>query len=606
MTSAEQVKARLDVVTVLQGYLKLDKAGANYKARCPFHSEKSPSFFVSPSRDIWHCFGCGKGGDIFEFVMQMDGVEFSTALRTLAERAGIELNPQDREERSEKSKLLALLEEATLFFESNLKSYSAGLEYLRDRGLTSETIKEYRLGFAPDSWRALGDYLKRKGYADTEIEKCGLAIQGNRGPYDRFRSRIVFPLTDALSRPVGFAGRIFTSSVEMQGKEDQGAKYINTPQTVLYDKSRFLYGFDKAKNEIRHEKSVVVVEGNIDLILSQQAGIKNTVAVSGTALTESHIVSLRRIADSVVFAFDVDSAGVDATRRALEIAYTHDFHVRVVDIEGGKDPADIVAKNPELWRTMVKDAVDSIAFFLKKSIGESSALDPFAKKRVGETILPLVARLSNEIERAHWVRELGRVLKIGEDALWRELGKYKTKNAQAPEAQIPTTEVVAPVPISRKGRLEERIVGLLLLEPKLAMLGDLPVKAECSLAVTGEIFEYLTKRLSSGTVNEILAELPEDLRREASRFLFEAEVFTVEDGTREEEFLNVLHAWRELSLKEKLARLHEEIERLELVGKKEESRAHMEEFHKLTVHLSNIVTLHSYYNDQKNKKENRS
>ncbi|MEK7576424.1 MAG: CHC2 zinc finger domain-containing protein, partial [Patescibacteria group bacterium] len=242
MTSAEQVKARLDVVTVLQSYLKLDKAGANYKARCPFHSEKSPSFFVSPARDIWHCFGCGKGGDIFEFVMQMDGVEFSSALRTLAERAGIELNPQDREERGEKSKLFALLEEATVFFESNLTSYAAGLEYLHGRGLTPETVKEFRIGFAPDSWRALGDYLKRKGYTEVEIEKCGLAIQGNRGPYDRFRSRIIFPLTDALGRPIGFAGRIFTTSKEV-AKEEQGAKYINTPQTVLYDKSRFLYGF---------------------------------------------------------------------------------------------------------------------------------------------------------------------------------------------------------------------------------------------------------------------------------------------------------------------------------------------------------------------------
>jgi DNA primase len=258
-----------------------------------------------------------------------------------------------------------------------------------------------------------------------------------------------------------------------------------------------------------------------------------------------------------------------------------------------------------LWQKMVSDAADSIAFFLKKLVGGATSLDPFAKKRVGDEILPLVARLNNEIERAHWMRELGRVLHISEEALWRELEKHKTKTIVSPDPQSPVLEATEPTPPSRKGRLEERIAGLLLLEPRFATLCDMPAKADCSLSVTGELFEHLTKHLSSTTISEIISGLPEDVQREAGRFLFEAEIFATEGVSREEEFLNLTHAWRELSLKEKLARLREEIEHLEYTGKKEESQEHLQEFNRLTAHLADVVTLHSYYNDKKNKKEKR-
>jgi DNA primase len=601
MTTAEQVKARLDVVTLIQSYLKLDKAGINFKAPCPFHSERTPSFFVSPARDSWHCFGCGKGGDIFAFVMEIDGVEFPQALRMLADRAGIELHPQDREERSEKAKLYKLLEDATCFFESNLESFSAGLEYLQGRGVIPETIKEFRLGFAPDSWRALGDYLKRKGYTEAEIEKCGLSVRGSRGPYDRFRSRIIFPLVDTLGRPVGFAGRILGVSSD---EDPVGAKYINSPQTALYDKSRFLYGFDKAKNDIRQQKTAVLVEGNIDLILSHQAGVKNTVAVSGTALTESHLTMLRRLADSLVFALDVDKAGIAASRRALELSYAQDFNVRVADIEGGKDPADIVAKDPTMWRTIIENALDSIAFFLKKSIGDSQPSDPLTKKKIAGDILPLVARIANEIEKAHWVRELARILKIGEEAIWRELNKY-SKNTEAVLSIPEVPQENVPHELTRKARLEERIIGFLLLEPGLAALGDLPLRSECSLAITGDLLERLTSHISQGTIGEILKELPEDARRSADRYLFEAELFAESVVTREEEYLNTIRSWKELSIKEKLSNLRLEIEQLEKSGSREETRVRMDEFQKLTAHLSGIMTLHNYYNDKKEKKEKR-
>ncbi|MEK7643373.1 MAG: DNA primase, partial [Patescibacteria group bacterium] len=364
MTPAEQIKGRLDIVSFIQGYIKLEKAGINYKARCPFHGEKTPSFFVSPARDGWHCFGCGKGGDMFTFLMEMEGIEFPEALRILAERTGVELKAGGPgEDRSQKTKLLAVLEEATRFFESNLKHEEEVKRYLKERGLSDETISSFRIGFAPDGWRTLSEHIKRQGYTDEELEQAGLAVQGSKGAYDRFRSRIIFPLEDALGRVIGFGGRIFPPNA----KAEEGAKYINTPQTALYDKSRFLYGFNKAKTAIRTARHTVVVEGYMDCILSHQAGVAQTVAVSGTALTSSHLSMMRRLADAVTFAFDVDKAGIDASRRAVNLAYEQEFHVRVADIEGGKDPADIVLQDSRAWIKMVDDSMESIQFFLKKA-----------------------------------------------------------------------------------------------------------------------------------------------------------------------------------------------------------------------------------------------
>ncbi|MDA1335058.1 MAG: DNA primase [bacterium] len=589
MTPTEEIKSRIDVATLVSSYIKLDKAGVNFKARCPFHSEKTASFHVSPSRDIWHCFGCGKGGDIFKFVMEMDGLEFVEALRVLADRAGVELKREDSGVRSLRLKLLSIMDEATDFFENNLKNNEPAKKYLGERGLKVETIKEFRLGFAPDSWRVLGDHLKRKGYSDVEIEKAGLAIQGNKGPYDRFRSRIMFPLEDGTGRVIGFTGRIF-------GEESEGAaKYINSPQTMLYDKSNFLYGYGKSKGEIRQAKCAVVVEGQMDMIMSYQAGVRNVVAVSGTALTDTHLKSLKRLCEDLVFSFDVDDAGIDASRRAVGMAHAQDFHVRIADIEGGKDPADMVLNNVDGWKKTVEGAKESISFFLKKAVGDASPTDPRSKKKIGDEILPLVSRLGNEIERAHWVRELAKILKITEDALWRELSKYKS--GAAPVMVEPVTEPVETRELTRKGRLEERIAGFLLVRPELASLGDLPIKADCSLVSTGELFERLNKGSKAAILEEFLRELPSDLKNEASRLAFEAEVFAESGSATEQEYMSMLHAWRELSLKEKLETLRGEIERLEVLGDKEKCKEHMKEFNQLATHLASVVTLHSQASD---------
>ena len=590
MTSSEEVKSRLDVVTLIQSYIKLDKSGVNFKARCPFHSEKTASFYVSPARDIWHCFGCGKGGDIFKFVMEMDGLDFPEALRMLAERAGVAISRTDAESRSNRARLLGVLEAAADFFEKNLNAEKEPSAYLQKRGVLSETIKQFRLGFAPDGWRVTGDYLRRAGYTDAEIEKAGLSVEGARGPYDRFRSRIIFPLEDATGRVIGFGGRIFPPT---SPEESVGAKYINTPQTALYDKSRYLFGLNKAKTEIRRSGKALVVEGYLDSILSYQAGAQNVVAVSGTALTENHLRMLRRLSDELVFSFDVDRAGVDATRRAVELAYKEDFNVRIVDIDGGKDPADIVLKDPKAWLDMVKNAKESIAFFIAKTLGSLTSSDAGAKKKIGKDILPLVARLQNEIEKAHWARELSRILRVGEEAIWKELAKYKPGVPLESRDELPAAE------LTRKARLEERIIGMALLDSRLIMLGEMPPKADCSLLSTGE----LSERLQKGINDEFFKSLPDDLRREAERYLFEAEILAGSIERREEEFITLLRDWRELAIKEKLSGLRADIERLEALGKKEETRLHLEKFQELTRHLADVTSLHSQKYDKKSKKE---
>ena len=601
MTPAEQVKSRLDVVSLVGSYIKLDKAGVNFKARCPFHSEKTASFYVSPARETWHCFGCGKGGDVFTFVMEMDGLDFPEALKLLADRAGVEIRHESSGERSIRSRLCELLEEAARFFQENLEGEKEISAYLTRRGLRDDTIKTFRIGYAPDGWRVLSEHLKRKGYSDPEIEKAGLTVQGGRGPYDRFRSRIIFPLEDSLGRVVGFGGRIYPPDA----KNEEGAKYINTPQTELYDKSRYLYGFSRAKNGIRREGNAVVVEGYMDCILSQQAGVENTVAVAGTALTESHLGMIHRLADALILAFDTDKAGFEASRRSVDLAHAQGFNVKLVEIEGGKDPADIVLKNPETWQKMVAGAKESIAFFLNKAVGSSLPQDPIAKKKIGDNVLPMVARLKNEIERAHWVRELAKILRVSEEALWRELERHvRTKTA----ASLPESELAAPSAppeMSRKARLEEGIVGLLLLEPRLSALGDIPEKGDTALMATGELCDRLRAGGFHVIKEEFFVSLPEDLRREAERYLFEAEVVSeISPIPVEEEFTEMLRSWKELLIKEKLAALQEEIERLEALGRREETQIQMERFGELTKHLAHIGSLHAQANEKKGKKEN--
>jgi DNA primase len=470
----DQIKERVDIVDLISGYLKLQKSGVNYKARCPFHNEKTPSFFVSPERQIWHCFGCHAGGDIFSFVRQIEGIEFADALRILAARAGIELHhrsPEYKQFQTARTRLYEICELATKFFEKQLWESKTGREalmYLRERGLTDDSIKSFRLGYAPDSWQALGNFLGR-GFSNEEILAAGLVVKKSDnlklGFYDRFRSRIIFPIFDLNGQVVGFSGRIFPeAALATTGDQNAGAKYINTPQTLIYDKSKILYGLDKAKLDIRQKNKCLVVEGNIDVIMSHQVGVTNTIASSGTALTDSHLKIIKRYTDNLDLCFDADSAGALATERGVDLALARGFNVGIVAIDepGLKDPADYVKKYGQKWAEFSQKSKPFLEFYFETARKSFDITTALGKKLLTQKLMPFLASLVNKVEQAHWVSEIALALKVKEDVIFQQLSLVKPISFESQEEDnFATTEG------EKFDVLEEGVLALIMRKPQL-------------------------------------------------------------------------------------------------------------------------------------------
>lgn len=515
MSSAvEQIKSRLNVADVVGAYIKLEKAGLNLRARCPFHNEKTPSFYVSPERGTYHCFGCNKGGDLISFVEEIEGVDFIGALEILARRAGIELKDYDRGERDKNNRLYRLLDEASQLYEARLVDTPAALAYLKKRGLSAETIKTWRLGFVPDGWSFIFDGLKARGFSDGEMEQAGLvskSAQGGqsrgRAVYDRFRNRLMFPLSDQGGRIVGFTGRIFDASTSKVVE----AKYVNTPATTLYDKSSLLYGFDRAKTEIRRQDVAVLVEGQLDLILSHQAGVTNAVAVSGTALTEKHLTIIKRLTDNLIVAFDADSAGVKAARRALGLALGLGLEVLVAELPAGLDPADLILKDPTAWSAATKTAKPIIDFFLGIVTGRDLN-DREKKQAVTKEVLPLVKLLTSPIDQAHYIAKIAGLIAVPEESVRAELARSKVEEIISPTGEIPP--VTSPVvTTSRSQRLLRRLLGLLWWQEmqSTSSINSEELIRELETAVTKEVWAGLSAPLVSLKAGLILeAELAYD------------------------------------------------------------------------------------------------
>ncbi|MDZ4231697.1 MAG: DNA primase, partial [Candidatus Pacearchaeota archaeon] len=384
LSPTEEIKERLDIADVVRDYVKLEKAGANLRAICPFHSERSPSFFVSPVRQTWHCFGgCGEGGDIFTFIMKIEGVEFRDALHMLAERAGVQLpsrGPEVERTESQRKRLSDLVELASQFFEKQLASSEDALLYLASRKVSKEGIAKWRIGYAPLAKRALLDFLLTRGFTEREAMSAGLGVRTEQGVLDRFRGRIIFPVCDTQSRVLGFGGRLLREAEGM-------AKYLNCPNTILYDKSRALYGLDKAKVAIRRQDALVLVEGYMDVILVFESGFENVVASSGTALTPSQLRILKRYTDNLILAFDMDTAGDTATRRGIDLALEQGFHVKVVEMPKGTDPADVASSSSEEWGERVKTASSILAFYLSSALSRFDKNSPEGKGKIAGEVL---------------------------------------------------------------------------------------------------------------------------------------------------------------------------------------------------------------------------
>jgi len=493
----EEIKGRVDIIELVSQYIKLRKTGANYSALCPFHSEKSGSFFVSPARQMWKCFGCGKHGDIFTFVQEIEGVEFGDALRILAAKAGVELKRPTREAvelKTERQRLYEACELAAKFYEKQLEGSLAGREakkYLLGRALSLESIASWRIGWAPASWQGLHDFLAAEGFVDSEIISAGLAAASAGGRvYDRFRGRIMFPISDFNSQVVGFGGRIFESEDGGPAKNGPGEpfgvkpasaqgyglakepKYLNTSNTLLYDKSRILYGLDRAKVDIRKQNACILVEGYTDVIMSTQAGVKNVVASSGTALTPFQLAVVKRFTDNLVLGYDMDLAGDTANARGIELALAAGFNVSVARPPyEDKDPADVIAADPEDWRKAVAGAKTIMEFYFERAFSGRDAAAPRGKKEIAALLLPPIKRIANAIEQSFWLQKLAGRLGAREEDLRLELKKVKLNeyNANTPAGKGGQIGVqVKPW----NERLENRLLVLTVKFPKTAGLID--------------------------------------------------------------------------------------------------------------------------------------
>ncbi len=409
--TVQQVKDRLNITDVVSGYVKLERAGQNMRARCPFHAEKTPSFIVSPDRGTYHCFGCGVGGDIFSFVEAIEGVDFKGALKMLAEKAGVELVYSKGEKKDDKDRLFEAMEAATIFYQTKLTDEAK--KYLNDRSVSEGSMTAFRLGYAGDGWSELSDHLARKKFSEKEIVDAGLAKKGEKGGLtDKFRNRIMFPIADTAGRIVAFSGRTFGEKAH-----PDAPKYLNSPETILYHKSRILYGFDRAKQMIRKHNFAVLVEGQVDLVLSHQAGWGNTVAVSGTAFTAEHAALIKRMSENLVIALDADQAGFKAATRSARAALLSGLQVKVAQLPQGSDPADLISKEgAEAWRAVIRGAKDIITFLL--DVLEGHAKDAMQLRRAVETIvLPFLTDVQSPIAREQYEKEIAKRLGVSEAAV---------------------------------------------------------------------------------------------------------------------------------------------------------------------------------------------
>lgn len=466
MSQIQQVKEATDIVEVIGQRVELKRAGAYYKGLCPFHSEKSPSFFVNESMQRFKCFGCGKGGDAFEFLQQYDNMTFYESLEFLADKAGIklerELRSRDDEERQQ---LLAILDLTREYYHYLLTQHKAGAPartYLKERGTTAESIKVFQLGYALPQWDGLIAYLHRKKkYSLDLLLKAGLVIKGRGGRYyDRFRGRVMFPLRNPRGQVVGFSGRTLPTADDQTKQE---AKYINSPETLLYHKSKLLFGYSELHQQIRAKQEVIVVEGEFDVITSTQAHVNNIVAIKGSALTSDHALLLKRTVERVLLALDTDSAGIEATKRSLQVLKPYDVELRVLTIPEGKDPDDVARNNPKLWRETVERSVSAYEFLIRASLASHKASTVSGRRKIIQELAPDLWSIESKVEREYYSKRLAKTLGVEVAVLRQDLEHFAQKRqATEPTRQPSAEQAEPPAPLTRKQQLERYLTFLIL------------------------------------------------------------------------------------------------------------------------------------------------
>ncbi|MBU6430999.1 MAG: DNA primase [Patescibacteria group bacterium] len=532
-SSVDKIKERLGIVDLVGSYVKLERAGNSFKAKCPFHNEKTASFFVSPERDSYYCFGCGAKGDIFTFVEEFEGLDFRGALKVLAGRAGVELVPENPKRKNERERLFEVMNEAAAFFEKNLSAEKSALDYLKKRGLEDKTVKEWRIGYAKPLWQNLENHLKSKNFSETEMEKAGLIKKEAGKSYDRFRDRIIFPISDSSGRIIAFSGRILRD-------DGKSPKYLNSPETELFSKSKTLYGFDKAKLAIKKMDYSILVEGQMDLIMCHQAGYANAVASSGTALTRNHLEIIKRLSNRVIMAFDADNAGFNASAKAWQIALSLGMEVKIAELPEGFDPAELILKNKDKWAASLMEAKHIIDFYLNRILGEESDERKIALK-IKNVILPFIASIESNMEKSHFLAKISAAAGIKEESMWDDLKKinFAPNGRDAVGRESENYQEIAESRLLRKDLILRRIAGILFWQESK----DKP------LISADKTKEALKVIIGEKEFNE-LSIMPEGLK---SEIIFEAEIYYENAENAEKDLNNLFLDIEEEYLKMRLA-----------------------------------------------------
>ncbi len=577
-SSVDQIKSKLDIVTVVGSYMKLEKAGANYKGRCPFHNEKTPSFFVSPDRGTYYCFGCQAKGDIFTFVQEFEGLDFVGSLKVLADRAGVPLEQFNPGNKTEKDKLHQVLEQAVLFYEKNLAENKQALDYLKNRGVNEQTIKEFRIGWSSSEWRDLFNYLQSRGVSEKEMLRAGLVKQKEGGIsqyYDTFRGRIIFSINDSSGRVVGFSGRILVD-------DGKSPKYLNSPETELFNKSEILFGLDKAKKDIRQKDYSILVEGQMDLVMLHQVGIKNTVASSGTALSEMHLEKLRRLSNRIIMAYDGDSAGFSASNRSAQIALSLGMELKIAELPLGKDPADLAKENPELLRECLRNSKHIIDFYTDSLL--SRKLPPRELGlEIQKNVLPYVSMLQSNIEKSHFVKNIAQKAFINEEALWADLanlGQYSPKLGQKP---VNLSQNVSKVDI-----IERRILGVIMWQK-----ANKSASSNVDSVVNSNLNIKDIERRAKGVLGARYDDLMRELEKEKDSLLFETESYYNNKTNLLNDIAELLLRLEEEYLKRELSNAMTKLQQAEQTKNSSEVLRYLEECQKITQKINVIKQVYA-------------
>lgn len=463
MDAVEDVKSRLGIEDVVSEYVQLKRAGRNYKGLSPFTNEKTPSFIVSPEKQIWHDFSSGKGGNMFSFVMEMEGLDFKGALELLARKAGIDLSQYQTGRSAEtgklKERLYAANELAAKFYQVQFSKNKAALDYiLKERKFTKDTALTFCIGYSPNNGTALLDFLKKRGFSEEEMQKAGLITKRYRNGSDMFRGRIMIPLQDPSGRVIGFTARLLDD-------EPNAPKYINTAQSLLYDKSRHVYGLHLAKESIRKNKYSVLVEGNLDVIASHQAGIKQVVATAGTAITEMHMKALSRFSGDIRLAFDQDSAGLAATERAIPIASKVGVTLSIITVPEGKDPDELIRKDPSIWQKVIESHEYALDWLIGRYQGQLDLTSAVGKREFSDVILKVIRQLPDSVEQDHYIGRMAEIIGASKSALEQKLHKITPENRMLKQTNKPAL-VVNQVDLDRI-KTQNQLLAVTLMQPAL-------------------------------------------------------------------------------------------------------------------------------------------